>query len=64
MQHIAYNYGGTMKVLILNSGGSDSAINSSVQNLKNTLSSKGAETTELVLRDMKYSPCRDASTAG
>ncbi len=47
-----------MKVLILNSGGSDSAINSIVRDLKDTLSGHGVETGELILRDMKYSPCR------
>jgi len=47
-----------MKVLILNSGGSDSVINGNVQELKIKLSEMGADTSELVLRDMKYSPCR------
>jgi len=50
--------GGDMKVLILNGGGSGSDINSSIQVLKNELSGVGVETKELVLRDMKYSPCR------
>ncbi len=47
-----------MKVLILNSAGDDSAINAVVRDLKNELAAKGAETGELILRDMKYSPCR------
>jgi multimeric flavodoxin WrbA len=47
-----------MKVLILNSGGSDSAINSIVRDLRDKLSGDGIETGELILRDMKYSPCR------
>jgi len=47
-----------MKVVILNSGGRDSAVDSSVKDLKARLSVKGAETVELMLCDMKYSPCR------
>ncbi len=47
-----------MKVLILNSGGRDSAVDRSVKDLKNRLSAKGAETAELFLNEMKYSPCR------
>ncbi len=47
-----------MKALILNSFSGDSAMNSSLQNLKSQLSGQGVETGELILRDMKYSPCR------
>jgi len=47
-----------MKVLIINSGGDDSDINTIVRDLRDKLASKGAETGELILRDMKYSPCR------
>lgn len=47
-----------MKVLILNSGGSGSVTDSYVGELNNKLSQRGVETGELVLRDMKYSPCR------
>jgi len=47
-----------MKVLILNSSGSGSAINSQVQDIKKVLSGKGFAASELILRDMKYSPCR------
>jgi len=47
-----------MKALILNSFGSDSAMNSTLGDLKSKLSAQGVETGELVLRDMKYSPCR------
>ena len=47
-----------MKVLIFNSGERDSAVDCSVKDLKNTLSAKGTEVVELMLGDMKYSPCR------
>ncbi len=47
-----------MKALILNSFGSDSAMNSTLSEIKSKLSAQGVETGELVLRDMKYSPCR------
>jgi multimeric flavodoxin WrbA len=51
-------YGGDMKVLILNSGESGSAIDGSVKNLRDKLAARNVETGELILRDMKYSPCR------
>lgn len=47
-----------MKVLILNGGSGSTSLDSSIQDLKDKLSGKGVETAELILRDMKYSPCR------
>ena len=46
-----------MKVLILNGGAGNPSLDSSIQDLKHKLSDKGVDTGELVLRDMKYSPC-------
>ncbi|HPS88223.1 MAG TPA: flavodoxin family protein [Spirochaetota bacterium] len=47
-----------MKVLILNGGVNSPSIDSSIQDLKHKLSDKGVETGELILNEMKYSPCR------
>ncbi len=47
-----------MKVLVLNSFSIDSGVNSTLRRLISTLSEKGVDADELILRDMKYSPCR------
>jgi multimeric flavodoxin WrbA len=47
-----------MKVLILNGGTGSPSLDGSIRDLKDRLSANGVETGELVLRDMKYSPCR------
>lgn len=47
-----------MKILFLNGSAVDSGINSYIRSVKDSLSSVGHEAKELILRDMKYSPCR------
>ncbi|HOQ09254.1 MAG TPA: flavodoxin family protein [Syntrophomonadaceae bacterium] len=47
-----------MKVLFINGSGSDSSINGFIRYAIDTLSAHGHDAKELVLRDMKYSPCR------
>lgn len=47
-----------MKILFLNGSGSGSAMNSYIRSVTDSLSAKGHEAKELLLRDMKYSPCR------
>lgn len=47
-----------MKVLILNGGGGSPDLDRSIRSLKNILKEKGAGAEELVLHEMKYSPCR------
>jgi multimeric flavodoxin WrbA len=47
-----------MKVLFLNGSGSDSSINSYIRSAIEFLAANGHNAKELVLRDMKYSPCR------
>ncbi|HOP63664.1 MAG TPA: flavodoxin family protein [Spirochaetota bacterium] len=47
-----------MKVLFLNGSEADSTINSYIRSVTDSLKTKGHEARELVLRDMKYSPCR------
>ena len=47
-----------MKVLFINGSVSDSSINSYVRSAIDSLSANGHDAKELVLRDMKYSPCK------
>ena len=47
-----------MKILFLNGSSDGSGINSYISSVIDSLSAKGHEASELVLRDMKYSPCR------
>jgi multimeric flavodoxin WrbA len=47
-----------MKILFLNGSGSDSGINSYIGAAIDLLAAEGHSVKELVLRDMKYSPCR------
>ncbi|HQD90309.1 MAG TPA: flavodoxin family protein [Syntrophomonadaceae bacterium] len=47
-----------MKVLFINGSGSESSINSYIHSAIDSLSANGHNARELVLRDMKYSPCR------
>jgi multimeric flavodoxin WrbA len=47
-----------MKVLFINGSGSDSSINSYIGSAIDFLSANGHNAKELVLRNMKYSPCK------
>lgn len=47
-----------MNILIMNGSKSGSAINSNVSEIISKVTEKGHNAKELVLRDMKYSPCR------
>ena len=47
-----------MKILFINGSVSDSSINSYVRSAIDSLSANGHDAKELVLRDMKYSPCK------
>ena len=47
-----------MKILFLNGSDSDSGINSYIRSAIDSLAADGHSAKELILRDMKYSPCR------
>ena len=47
-----------MKILFINGSGSESSINSYIHSAIDSLSANGHNARELVLRDMKYSPCK------
>ncbi len=47
-----------MKILFLNGSDSDSAINSYIRSVMDSLAADGHRAQELVLRDMQYAPCR------
>jgi multimeric flavodoxin WrbA len=47
-----------MKILFLNGSASDSAINSYIRSVMDSLAADGHRAQELVLRDMQYAPCR------
>lgn len=47
-----------MKILFMNGSSADSEMNSYISSVINSVKSAGHEAGEMVLRDMKYSPCR------